>query len=211
MDLVAYLDESRKPVRDPATGRVADGGEHYVVAAAVVFGTEADRIRASLLAIERDLGFALHYGELRSRARRIAVVDAIVLLPDWDGYLFETARPVDFRRRSEHAIRAAILAEAFPTLEVDAGVGSIVLESRAMVTDVAGVIDTKDLDVLRHVHKSGRVSGALQIGHAPKNEAILAIADVIAGARGDFICGADRGVYPRLAHRIRGPVCRVSV
>jgi hypothetical protein len=211
VDLVAYLDESRKPVRDPSTGNVAGGFEHYVVAAAVVLGEDADSVRESVRGIERDLGFALHYGELRSRARRLAVVDAIVALPDWDGYVFETARAVDFRRRSEHAIRAAILTEAFPTLEEEVGVGRIVLESRAMPADATGAIDTKDQDVLRHAHKRGRVSDALEIGHAPKKEVILAIADIIAGARGDFICGADRGIYPRLAHRIRGPVHRVSV
>ena len=83
MGLVAYLDESRKPVRDPATGRVAGGGEHYVVAAAVVFGMEADGVRTSVRAIERDLSFALHYGELRSRARRIAIDDRPEIVDVW--------------------------------------------------------------------------------------------------------------------------------
>jgi hypothetical protein len=211
VDLVAYLDESRKPVRDPATGNVAGGFEHYVVAAAVVFGEDADAVRESVRGIERDLGFALHYGELRSRARRLAVVDAIVALPDWDGYVFETARAVDVRRRSEHAIRAAILTEAFPTLEGEAGVGRIVLESRAMPTGTLGPIDKKDLDALRRLRIGGRVAYSLQVGHAPKFEAIVAIPDIIAGARSDFICGADRSIYPRLAHRVRGAVHRVSV
>jgi hypothetical protein len=139
------------------------------------------------------------------------VVDTIVALPDWDGYVFETERAVDFRRRSDHAIRAAILTEAFPVLEEEAGVGFIVLESRAMPTGTVGPVDMKDLDVLRRVQFRGWVSGSLEVGHAPKSEAILAIADVIAGARSDFICGVDRSIYPRLAHRIRGAVHRVSV
>jgi hypothetical protein len=168
-------------------------------------------VRESLRGIERDLGFALHYGELRSRARKVAAVDAIVALADWDAYLFETARPVDFRRRSDHAIRAAILKEAFPILEHDAGVSRIVLESRAMPTDVTHAIDARDFDVLRDVHRSDLVSESLEMGHVSKSETILVIADVIAGARGDFICGVDRGTYPRLAHRVRGTVHRVLV
>jgi len=36
-DLIAFLDESRKPVRDGRTGRVSGRGDHYVVVAAVVW------------------------------------------------------------------------------------------------------------------------------------------------------------------------------
>ncbi len=47
-ELIAYVDESRKPMRDPATGRVSGAGEYYVLAAAVVLDGDCDDLRTSL-------------------------------------------------------------------------------------------------------------------------------------------------------------------
>lgn len=110
MDLVAHLDESRKPVREPATGKVEGEREHYIVAAAVVLRADGEAIRQHIASVERDLGFVLHYRHLRSRARKVAAVEAIVAMPDWDGYLFETSEPTDFRRHPDAFVRATICA-----------------------------------------------------------------------------------------------------
>ena len=154
MDLVAYLDESRKPVRDPATGKVAGYREHYIVAAAVVLRADGEGMRQHIASVERDLGFGLHYRHLRSGARKVAALEAILAMPDWDGYLFEISAPIGFRRYPEAFVRAAILKVAFPRLAKVIGDGRVVIESRGM--------------------------------------------------RGDDLCGVDRSLYPRVAHRIRG-------
>ena len=64
LELLAFLDESNKPVRDPATGKVANTGNRYVVAAAVVLRGEAEPIRNELRALRDRIGYDLHYSDL---------------------------------------------------------------------------------------------------------------------------------------------------
>jgi len=130
-DLVAYLDESRKPVRDLATGRVAGRGEHYVVAAAVVIDGDLGAIRAEITDIETRLRYRLHYADLRGRERKTAVLTALDEVDGWDAYVFETRRPLPTRNFSEHHVRAKILAVAFTLLGNDVGTSRVVLETRA--------------------------------------------------------------------------------
>ncbi len=85
--LCGFMDESKKPVRDPRTGKVAAAGDFYVVAAAVVLRGEVEDTRSELRNRAEDLGIELHYNDL-GRERRIAVVERIVAIESWDGYLF---------------------------------------------------------------------------------------------------------------------------
>ena len=204
MDLVAYLDESRKPVRDPATGKVAGNREHYIVAAAVVLRADGEAIRQHIASVERDLGFGLHYRHLRSRARKVAALEAIVAMPDWDGYLFETSAPIDFRRYPEAFVRAAILKVAFPRLAKVVGDGGVVIESRGMRDRPLGGLDQADVTLASKLRRAGEVGSGFVVEHATKEDALLAIPDLLAGVRGDDLCGVDRSLYPRVAHRIRG-------
>lgn len=202
-DLVAFLDESKKPMRDPATGRPSDSGEHYVVAAAVVIKDDAD-IRNALVDAEERLGYRLHYSELRSKERRLAAVRELDRIRDWDGYLFETARALPRRHHSEHHIRAKALSSAFTVLGAEVGVSRIILETRATPQRGFTALDEKDHQVLQKLLTSKSVPADLRISHSDKSEQRLAIADIIAGARSDFLCLADMEIFPLIAHRVRG-------
>ena len=106
--LIAFLDESKKPVRDRSTGRVATGGDHYyVVAAAIVFASDLGDVRAQLSDIEAGLGYKLHYGDL-SHKRRVEAIEAVEAIDGWDGYIFETARPLSSRHYTERHVRARL-------------------------------------------------------------------------------------------------------
>lgn len=97
-DLVAFFDESKKPVRDRATKKVVPNSEFYVVAGAVVLHGDLDGFRAQVAKLEADLGFTLHYYDLNSRARLTAAVEAIDSIEGWDTYLFETGAPISSAR-----------------------------------------------------------------------------------------------------------------
>lgn len=93
-ELAAFLDESRKPIRNAATRRVAERGRHYyVVAAAVVLDGDVADIRSQLEQVGAEVGVQLHYRNL-SVSRRAKALEAIDRIGGWDGYLFETARPL---------------------------------------------------------------------------------------------------------------------
>ncbi len=201
-DLIAFLDESKKPVRDPATGRPSGRGDHYVVAAAIVIEGDTD-IRTAINEVERRLGFPLHYADLRSRGRRLAAIAELERIGGWEGYLFETARPLPVRRYSEHHIRAKTLEAAFTALHEVGGVSRIVLETRATPAKGFLELDEKDHAVLQRLLSREVVPGDFTIAHADKTERMLAIADVLAGARSDYLCFADQEAYPLIAHRVR--------
>jgi hypothetical protein len=201
-DLTAFLDESKKPVRDPATGRPLTTGDHYVVASAVVLHGDVDEVRSEVSDVERTLGYRLHYANLRSRKRRLEAVEALGALSHWDGYLFETARPVP-ASVSEHHVRAKVLQEAMLHLANEVGVLRLHLETRADPKRGFHVLDEKDNQVLQRLLSQKAVPADLRIAHFTKSEAVLCIADVLAGARSDYLCGADRETYSLLAHRVR--------
>ncbi len=187
-----------------STGRPSGKGEHYVVAAAIVIDGDVDTVRGSIANIERRLGYVLHYADLRSRQRRLAVLAELDQIASWDGYLFETARPLPARHHSEHHVRAKTLGAAFAFLGVDMGVSRIVLETRAAPKQGFTQLDEKDHQVLQKLLTRNTVPADLRIAHADKTEQILSLADVLAGARSDFLCLADLEAYPLIAHRVRG-------
>ena len=66
-DLIAFLDESKKPMRDRASGLVDHSGDFYVIAGVVVLRADADELRDEMRLIARRLGMPVHYGRIRSR------------------------------------------------------------------------------------------------------------------------------------------------
>ena len=201
-ELTAFLDESRKPIRNPATGRVANQkGYYYVVAAAVVLDGDAAHIRHQLGLVRTDIGVDLHYRNL-SMTRRTAALEAIDQIDGWDCYLFETARPLSDTHYSEHHIRSKIIGEAFTHLSSE-GVAEAVLETRAGTKQAFQPLDNKDHRVLRKLQRQGAVPYSFRIRHQDKTEPILQIADLLAGARSDERCDVDRETYYRISHRIR--------
>ncbi len=201
-DLIAFLDESHKPMRNPATGRVDDPGlNHYVVAAAVVIVGDRPNIRRQLGRAEDEIGCSLHYRDL-TPARRAGALQAINSIDGWDGYLFETAQALPEALYNEHHVRAKVIAAAFTLLSSE-GVVEAVLETRAGTKTDFQPLDDNDHRVVHKLQRQGVVPESFRIRHDDKTEAILQIADLLAGARSDWLCGVNRVVYPRVAHRIR--------
>ena len=200
--LQGYLDESNKPVRDRATGRVSENGNYYVVGAAVVFKGHQEQTRRALRQIAQDLGCDLHYNDL-SPARRVAAIEAILAIDTWDGYLFETANPIDMRSKGEHRARAHTMGQAFMTLSNELDIKDLVLESRSKPSSGFVKLDQNDHHTLNKLKLSHDVPTDLRIRHDTKDEPLLWIADLLAGARTDWLChtsGSD--MYPLLGHRV---------
>ena len=173
--LVAFLDESRKPMRNAATGRVDDlGRNHYVVAAVVVLDGDNPNIRRQLGRVEAGIGHPLHYRNL-SPARRVEALAGIGGLDGWDGYLFETARPLPDAHHNEHHVRAKVVAEAFTHL-CSEGVVEAVLETRAGTKKSFHPLDRKDHQVMRRLQRQRVVPGSFRIRHDDKTETILQVA-----------------------------------
>ena len=201
-ELIAFLDESRKPMRDPAAGRVGDSGRYYyVVAAVVVLDGDSSNIGRQLGRVEAEVGVQLHYRNL-SAARRLEALEGIGGIDGWEGYLFETARALPDAHYSEHHVRAKVIAEAL-TLLGSEGVVEAVLETRAGTKKDFQPLDDKDHQVLRKLQRQGAVPNSFRIRHDDKTEAILQIADLLAGARSDGLCGVNRETYYRISHRVR--------
>jgi hypothetical protein len=202
VDLIAFLDESRKPTRSRETGRAVSTAEHYVVAAAVVIEGDLDRLRAQVRDVESSLGYRLHYSDLRSRERRVDALQAIAGIPDWDAFVFETDRALPLRNNSEHHVRSRILSQAFLFLGRDLGVSHVVLETRSAPARGFDRLDRMDHQSLQSLRDRRMLAHDLRISHATKSEPLLAIADLVAGARSDELCWADRGAFPLVAHRV---------
>lgn len=204
-DLVAFIDESRKPMRDRRTGRVARTGYHYVVAGGVVIGGDADRVRLRLAGLEADLGFPLHYSDMSLERRRRAA-QALATVDGWEGYVFETARPLPDQNYSEHFVRAKVVGAAFECLSTDGGVVYATLETRNHPGRGLNELDRKDHQVLQKLLSQNRVPRDFRISHADKSEKLLAIADLLAGARTDYLCAVDNEPYGLLAHLVNRSV-----
>ena len=200
-ELVAFLDESRKPIRNPKTGRVGEPGRsYYVVAAAVVIDGDSPDIRNRLGRVEAGLGYPLHYRNL-STTRRIEAIAAIDGIDGWDGYLYETARPLPDAGYSEHHVRAKVIEEALTHLSSQ-GVVEAVLETRAGTNRRFLSLDDKDYDVLHRLQQQGTVPERFRISHDDKTETVLQIADLLAGARSDWLCEVNREAHARIGHRV---------
>lgn len=199
LDILAFVDESKKPVRDPATGKVSAAGDHYVVAAAIVLNGDAADIRAELRDLLEEVGHDLHYSHMSARRRAVALT-GIVDISGWDGLVYETATPVP-GRRPEQRTRARILTAALPDLTEVHGVRVVTLETRAAPQKGFYTLDQDDHATWRSLIDRGLVPSGRAIAHGDKSEPLLWVADLLAGARSDYLCGTDRGMYPLIAHR----------
>lgn len=200
LDILAFLDESKKPMRDAATGKVAASGDHYVVAAAIVLRGDATTIRSQLRDLLEVVGHDLHYSHMSAR-RRAAALMGIADIAGWDGLIYETATPVP-ARRSERRTRARILNAALPDLTGAHGVSIVTLETRAAPKKGFHTLDQHDHATWRSLIDRGLVTNRHTIAHGDKTEPLLWVADLLAGARSDHLCGTDRGTYPLVAHRV---------
>ena len=208
-DLIAFLDESNKPMRHRASGLVDHSGDFYVIAGVVVLRADTDELRAEMRLIVRRLGMPVHYGRIRSQARRRALVDLVDGLTWWEAHVFETAHPASARHTSEHFVRARLLKVALVQLTGAGGVTGVTLETRSSPSRGLDQIDLRDRSVIQRLQDQGLVSPGVDMTHADKSEPLLWLADVLAGARSDDICAVDPGASARLAHRMR--IVRVEV
>jgi hypothetical protein len=201
IELVAFIDESMKPLRDRATGKPTSNA-FYVVAAAIVLEGDLSCIRAELAEIEKQFGCPIHYGDL-GHDRRVEAAEAIVSIAGWDGYLFETSHALSPRHHKEKYVRNKAMKEAFSYLGSEEGVSQAVLETRADPKKGFLALDQDDHEVLQKLLARKEVPSDFRISHQSKSEPVLQLADVLAGARSDFLCGVNQDVYPRIAHRVR--------
>jgi hypothetical protein len=201
LELLAFLDESNKPVRDPATGKVADSGNRYVVAAAVVLRGEAEPIRNELRALRDRIGYDLHYSDLGRKSRTQALI-GLSEIDGWEGAIYETDTAVSIdqsERRTRHLVHRA----AFINLTNHMGVTRIVVETRATIRLGFNTLDLQDEASWYSLRKRGLILPDRTMDHADKTEPLLWMAELLAGARTDHLCNVDRGFYPLIAHRIR--------
>jgi hypothetical protein len=201
LGLHAFLDESRKPIRDGATGGVSPRGDHYVISACVVLEGTVDESWQHLKALRRQLGFPFHFSQLGERRQHL-VVERLMSLDSWDGYVYESSQPLR-RSTPERRMRDRILRAAFQDLALGHGVREFTLESRATPKRGQWTLNRHDHSTLTKAMAKGLVPKGSSISHATKSEPILWIADVIASCRSDYLCGRDRSVFPLLAHRVR--------
>ncbi len=200
--LRAFLDESRKPLRDGATGGVLPWGDHYVVGAVTCLEGSLDDSRIRLKQLRQDLGFDLHFSELGA-ARKRAVISGLLALDMWDGFIFESAAPAH-RSTPDRRLRDRILRVAVGVLVNEASVEWITMESRSNPQGSRRTLDMRDHSTISGLMSRGVIPRDLILRHSTKREPMLWISDVIASCRSDYICGRDRATFPLLAHRIRG-------
>lgn len=201
-ELLAFMDESAKPLRDPRSGRASGARSHYVAAAAVTLKGETPAIRSHVRDVASRLGFPMHYSDVGTSRKRL-VAEAVTEIPGWEGHAFETRHALERRHHTDRHVRDKILTLAYSELANSRGVGLITLETRATVTRGLTELDDRDHRLLQKLISKRRVPQTLRINHDDKSESLLWIADVLAGARTDFLCGVDRVPYSLLANRVQ--------
>lgn len=131
----------------------------------------------------------------------VMALDAIDGIDGWDGYLYETVRPLPDAGYGEHHVRAKVIERALTHLSSQ-GVVEAVLETRAGTNRRFLPLDDKDRDVLDRLQRQGTVPESFRISHNDKTERILQIADLLAGARSDWLCDVNREAHARIGHRV---------
>ena len=95
---------------------------------------------------------------------------------------------------------------AFECLSSDVDVTSATLETRNHPTTRSNQLDRKDHQVLQSLLSEKLVPSGFRITHDDKSERMLALADILAGARTDYLCGVDVEPFATLAHRVQHTV-----
>jgi uncharacterized protein with von Willebrand factor type A (vWA) domain len=158
--VIAYVDESLR----------LDGEGRYVLAAVLVPDARADEVRAVLRSTLRagQRRFHWHDEGPASRAAMVGVVAGLGLHS-----VVVTVTPVD--PRSSERARRRCLRQLLWELDQRA-VRTVVLESRQRR-------DASDRTMISHAVRTGWASAALQYSFdRPKDECLLWLADIVAGA-----------------------------
>lgn len=200
LDLHAYLDESKKPVRDPSSGRVSGSGYHYAVGAAVVLRGDAQRVREEVRGVAERLDCNLHFSDLSRRLKQ-EVMSAVGGIDGWEGIVYETRAPVP-NRIPERRSRARLLHAAFPDLVATLDVHVVTLETRAAPHKGFEELDRQDHSTWQSLIAKGVLPQGRVLMHRGKDEPLLWIADLLAGARTDDLCAVDRSAFSVIAHRV---------
>jgi len=199
--LVAFIDESHRPVRDRKTGKADLSRWFYVIGVVVVFSDDIEACRQQLADIETKLGYELHYHDLKSPTRRTNAVDAIASLPSWDGFIIEDPKPIPQGGGYEQTARERLLYRGFPLL-AGLGVTRVVLETRVRATTRQATLDERDRAVVVKLRQQGRLGDSFITRHTTKAESMLKLADMLASCRTDFLCARSEEIYPRIGHRV---------
>lgn len=200
LDLAAFLDESRKPVRDPRTGRPVPSGLHYVVAASIVLHGDSEPLRANLTAIAHDVGRPLHYADLGTKGR-VRTLTALGELDRWEGLIYETSDPIN-ERIPERRTRARLLKTAFPDLVINHEVQTITMETRSTPIKGFHQLDEQDHSTWRSLIDRGSIPAGPTLGHKDKSEPLLWVPDLLAGVRSDHLCVVNRSNFALISHRV---------
>ena len=188
-------------MRDRRTGRVSGQGEFYVIGGIVILSADVVNVRANLREIQARLGYAIHFNEL-SHLRRIETIKAVLEIDCWDGYIFETASPLEARHHKERHIRARALQDAFTYLCHAGAVTEFILETRAQPSKGFTTLNEDDRRLGQKLKAKKQLPDKFTMQHGDKTEPLLWLADVLAGARSDHICARHEDLFPLLGHRI---------
>lgn len=197
-DLIAFVDESKKPARDPLTGKALPQS-WYAMAAVIVLAGDAEALRTRLVEISHDFRPRLHYKELSSSARRDAL-SRIGQIADWDAIVVESERPVPIRK--ETTVRNGVLGRLLPSLASESDTRFATLESRARQLTGLDTPDHEDRLLVAELIDHARLPANFRITHAHKDEPLLWAADLIVGARTDALAGIDWRPWLHTAGRV---------
>lgn len=143
----------------------------------VTSADEHDILSAELRTL-RENGLALHY-RIERADRRIAIAKQLAMSRLHGAIVLSTS----CGHKTQERARSALLTRLLPTLEHAEHVNDVVLESR-------GGGDRHDRRTRDRLRRSHRITAALRIAHAPKNEPLLWPADWVASA---FVAAAHHG------------------
>lgn len=141
--------------------------------------------------------------------RRMTVAD-LTALDHWEALVYESAQPIGRHSVSDARTRSLILKRAFVDLHWQRGVRRATLETRSQPSKGFVTHDRRDHQVLESLLTEDQVGRSFRITHAGKEEPLLWLADALAGARTDFLCGVDREMWSLMAHRVAA-IVRVSM
>ncbi len=201
-EFIAFIDESKRPMRNRRTGKVDITQWHYVLAVVIIMRIDLESVRQKILRIEADLNYELHYQEMKSNTRRCNAIEAIEQIKEWNGILFETMKPIGQSNAEEHRTRASQLKQSFQMLANNYQSTKVILETRAKRKTSRPTLDNKDIAVLQKLYATKKVARTFQIRHETKQEPILKIADLLASSRTDMLCVSDETIYPQIGHRV---------
>lgn len=196
-ELIAFVDESKKPARDPLTGKALPQS-WYAMAAVIVLAGQANDLRARLVEMGGAHRSGLHYSQMTNAARRTAL-RRINEFTDWDAQVVEIERPIQIRH--ETTVRRAVLAALLRLVVDKHGATSVVIESRSRraTTDT---LDLEDRTLLTELIRLRKAPQTLALAHARKDAPLLWLPDLIVGARTDAASGLDWRPWTEVSGRV---------